>query len=127
MDLYREIILDHYKNPRNFGHLDHADSIVSDANVSCGDRIIMEISIEKKGTGIYISDIRFSGQGCAISQASASMLTEKVQGMSVEAVKKLNVNDILEMLGTSLTPSRIKCGVLPLEVLQKALTATSQK
>lgn len=127
MDLYREIILDHYKNPRNFGHLDHADSIVSDANVSCGDRIIMEISIEKKDTGIYISDIRFSGQGCAISQASASMLTEKVKGMTVEAVNQLNLNDILEMLGTPLTPSRIKCGVLPLEVLQKALTATSQK
>ncbi len=124
MDIYREIILDHYKNPRNFGHLDHADSIVSDANVSCGDRINMEISIEYKGKNSYISDIRFSGEGCAISQASASMLTEKVKGMTIEAVKKLTVNDIVEMLGTQLTPSRTKCGVLPLQVLQKALTTS---
>jgi len=117
MDIYREIILDHYKNPRNFGHLAHPDAKVEEGNVTCGDRISIEIAV-KNGT---LEDIRFSGEGCAISQASASMLTENVKGMKLSKIKKLDAKYILSMLGTTLTPTRTKCALLSLEVLQKAI------
>ncbi len=116
MDLYRDIILDHYKHPRNFGHLDKPDVVMEEGNVTCGDRIVMEIKFKDT-----IEDIRFNGEGCAISQASASMLTEKVKGMNKKQMRKLSRIDIEEMLGTTLTPSRVKCATLPLEVLQKAV------
>lgn len=123
MDIYREEILDHYKHPRNFGHLDRPDAKVEEGNVTCGDRIVMEIKGQKK-----IDNIKFSGEGCAISQASASMLTEKVKGMTLKEAMNLKTNDIMELLGTSLTPSRIKCALLPLEVLTKAIwKITTQK
>ena len=121
MDLYREIILDHYKHPRNFGHLDKPDVVMEEGNVTCGDRIVMEIKY--KGT---IEDIRFNGEGCAISKASASMLTEKVKGMNKKQMRKLSRIDIEEMLGTTLTPSRVKCATLPLEVLQKAMVSLNE-
>ena len=121
MDLYRDIILDHYKHPRNFGHLDKPDVVMEEGNVTCGDRIVMEIKY--KGT---IEDIRFNGEGCAISQASASMLTEKVKGMNKKQMRKLSRIDIEEMLGTTLTPSRVKCATLPLEVLQKAMVSLNE-
>lgn len=121
MDIYREIILDHYKHPRNFGHLIRPDAKLEEHNVSCGDRINMEVNFVKKKERI-IEDIRFSGEGCAISIASASLLTEKVVGMKIKDVMKLGTDDTLKLLGTILTPSRVKCAVLPLEALQKALT-----
>lgn len=117
MDIYREIILDHYKHPRNFGTLDHPDSMAEEHNTTCGDKIRMEITM-KDGE---LSDVKFSGVGCAISQAAASMLTEKVMDMSIEDIQKLNTESMTDMLGTSLTPSRVKCATLPLEVLQKAV------
>lgn len=120
MDMYREIILDHYKHPRNFGHLPHASATANAYNATCGDKIIMEIKIDNS----KISDVRFSGTGCAISQASASMLTEKVMGMKISDVQKLKTDDIMNMLETTLTPSRVKCATLPLEVLTKALWTT---
>ena len=116
MDLYRETILDHYKNPRNYGHLDGADVTSEEINVSCGDKIAIEMKISDT-----IEDIRFSGEGCAINQASASMLTEKVKGMKIKNVMKLTRADIEKLLGTALTPSRVKCAVLPLEAIQKAI------
>lgn len=122
MDLYRENILDHYKHPRNFGHLPKPDVVMEEGNVTCGDRIVMEIKC--KAT---IEDIRFNGEGCAISQASASMLTEKVKGMSVAKVQQLSRKDIEDMLGTTLTPSRVKCATLPLKVLQKAIISVQSK
>lgn len=115
MDLYREAILDHYKYPRNFGHLNHPSKVFELHNVSCGDKIQMEIIIKDN----KVTDIRFSGEGCAISQASASMLTEKVKGLSVDNIMALHTKDILQMLNTILTPSRVKCATLPLEVLHK--------
>jgi nitrogen fixation NifU-like protein len=118
MDIYREIILDHYKHPRNFGHLPKPDVKIEEGNVTCGDRIIMEIKVEEG----KIEDIRFSGEGCAISQASASMLTEKAKGMELTAVEKLDAEYVLSLLGTTLTPSRTKCALLSLEVLQKAVS-----
>lgn len=119
MDLYRDIILDHYKHPRNFGHLEGSDVKSEEINVSCGDRVVMEIllSADKK----KIADIRFSGEGCAINQASSSMLTEKVKGMAITSVMRLGRKDIEKLLGTTLTVSRVKCAVLPLEAIQKAL------
>jgi nitrogen fixation protein NifU and related proteins len=123
MDIYREIILDHYKRPRNFGHLVSHDAKMEEGNVTCGDRIVMEI----KGKNV-IEEIKFSGEGCAISIASASMLTEKVKEMNMEDVTKLTADDIMSMLGTTLTPSRIKCATLSLEVLKKAIwTITTRK
>lgn len=125
MDLYREQILDHYKHPRNFGHLDGADVVSQEINVSCGDKIMIEL---KFGAGSAeqnrrIEAIRFSGEGCAIDQASASMLTEKVTGMNASDVMKLTLDDVQEMLGTTLTPSRVKCAMLPLEAIQKAIVS----
>lgn len=120
MDLYREVILDHYKNPRNFGHLEKPDSVTEEGNVTCGDRIVMEIQVNKKNE---INNIRFSGEGCAISQASASMITETVLGKNTEDVLKLSSKDVLELIGTQLTPSRMKCAMLPLEVLHKTILA----
>lgn len=124
MDIYREAILDHYKNPQNFGHLDAPDAKVEEGNAACGDRIVMEINVKRTaGSGLRITDVAFSGEGCAISQAAASMLTEKVKGMRVDDVMKLNGQDILALLGTTLTPSRMRCATLSVEVLHKAVTS----
>jgi len=121
MDLYRETILDHYKNPRNFGHLSGANVTSEEINVSCGDRIVIEMRVESKGKRRIVADMRFSGEGCAINQASASMLSEKVIGMDIKGVMKLTLADVQTMLGTTLTPSRVKCAILPLEAIQKAI------
>lgn len=121
MDIYRELIIDHYKNPRNFGHLSGVKTSADAYNATCGDRIRMEVRVKRQKSKVKIEDIRFSGEGCAISQASASMLTEKVKGMTKDQVRNINTQEILKMLGTTLTPSRVKCAVLPLEVLVSAL------
>jgi len=108
-DIYREIILDHYRNPRNKGKLENADVTVHDSNPLCGDEIDMHLKVND---GI-ISDVKFEGKGCAISQASASMLTEMVMG------KDLKKEDILENIGLiNLGPARIKCALLSLKVLK---------
>ena len=122
MDLYREEILDHYKHPRNFGSLTGADVISEEINISCGDHIFIEVRIKKDAKNkMRIADIRFHGEGCAIHQASASLLTEKVMRMRTTDVMKLTLKDIETLLGVTLTISRVKCAVLPLEALQKAI------
>ncbi|HXG06084.1 MAG TPA: SUF system NifU family Fe-S cluster assembly protein [Nitrososphaera sp.] len=114
-DIYREIILDHYRNPRNKGKLPNADVSIHDSNPLCGD----EIDIHLKVDDGKIKDIRFEGRGCAISQASASMLTEMVMGKPLASVKELTKDDILENIGlTNLGPARIKCALLSLKVLK---------
>lgn len=114
-DIYREIILDHYRNPRNKGKLPDADVSIHDSNPLCGD----EIDIHLKVDGDKIRDVKFEGRGCAISQASASMLTEMVMGKPLTSVKDLSKDDILENIGlTSLGPARIKCALLSLKVLK---------
>lgn len=123
MDIYREVILDHYKHPRNFGHLDDPDVVVEEGNVTCGDRIVMEIKCTMHNKKQIIKDIRFSGEGCAISQASASMLTEVVVNTPIQKIMKMGAADITDLLGITLTPSRVKCAMLPLEVLHKAIVA----
>ena len=119
MDLYRQLILDHYKHPRNFGHLEGAHVTSEELNPSCGDRVGIEIKMSEHN----ISEIMFQGEGCAIDQASASLLTEKVKGMNKEEVMKLELKDVEALLGTTLTPSRVKCALLPLEVIQKAVSS----
>jgi nitrogen fixation NifU-like protein len=114
-DIYREIILDHYRNPRNKGKLADANVHIHDSNPLCGD----EIDIHLKVDGDQIKDIKFEGRGCAISQASASMLTEMVMNKPLESVKDLTKDDVLENIGlTNLGPARIKCALLSLKVLK---------
>jgi nitrogen fixation NifU-like protein len=114
-DIYREIILDHYRNPRNKGKLPEADISTHDSNPLCGD----EIDIHMKIRGDRIMDIKFEGRGCAISQASASMLTEMVINKPLASVKDIAKTDILENIGlTNLGPARIKCALLALKVMK---------
>ena len=114
-DIYREIILDYYRNPRNFGKLENPDIAMRDSNPLCGDEIEMHINIKDN----KVSDVKFTGKGCAISQASASMLTELIMGKDFEYVKKLAKEDILDNLGLpDLGPARIKCALLSLKVLK---------
>jgi len=116
-DFYRELILDYYRNPRNFGKLDPHDIDAKDLNPLCGDEIEMQIRVSPGKD--KIEEIKFIGKGCAISQASASMLTELAKGKPLEWVKALSREDILKMLGTSdLGPARIKCAMLSVKVLK---------
>jgi nitrogen fixation NifU-like protein len=117
-DIYREIILDHYRNPRNKGRLTNPDVSIHDSNPLCGD----EIDIHLKVDGDKIKEIKFEGRGCAISQASVSMLTEMVLDKPLNLVRDLAKEDILENIGlTSLGPARIKCALLSLKVLKMAM------
>jgi nitrogen fixation NifU-like protein len=116
-DFYRELILDYYRNPRNFGKLDPHDIDAKDLNPLCGDEVEMQIRVSTDKE--RIEEIRFIGKGCAISQATASMLTEMAKGKTLEWVKTLSREDILKMLGTSdLGPARIKCAMLSVKVLK---------
>jgi nitrogen fixation protein NifU and related proteins len=114
---YREYILDHYRNPRNYGKLEHPDVHAEDSNPLCGDQISMDLQI----AGDHVTEVRFRGRGCAISQASASMLTEMIEGRTVEEVIQLGTDDILETLGIPISPARTKCAFLPLRVLHRGL------
>lgn len=116
MDLYREVILDHYQNPHHAGRLDHADASYSDANTLCGDEITMDLKVGPDGR---VTDVGFEGTGCAISQASASLLTDQIIGMHIDDVLKLGRQDVLDNLGgIELTPVRLKCALLGLGVLK---------
>lgn len=111
---YREFILDHYKNPRNFGRLDGANVSHEEYNPLCGDLVGMDLRIED---GV-IEDVRFHGRGCAISQASASLMTERLKGMSLEEARGISKEDVLEELGIEISPARLKCALLTLKVLK---------
>jgi nitrogen fixation protein NifU and related proteins len=115
-DFYRDYILDHYRHPRNFGELEHPDAEAEDLNPLCGDEIRMQLKVDD---GI-VSDLRFSGKGCAISQASASMLTEAVKGMQLADVAKLSKDVVLDNVGIGISPTRMKCAMLGLRVLKSA-------
>ena len=114
-DLYRENIIDHYKNPQYRGHLDPNDIHFEDDNPLCGDHI--EITLRVDGSG-KVTDGRFDGKGCAISQASADLLIESVIGKPVDEVKQLSKQDVLDLLGIELGPVRLKCALLSLKVLK---------
>ncbi len=116
-DFYKEYILDHYRSPRNFGHLERVDASAEDLNPLCGDTIRIELALDADQR---VEDIKFSGRGCAISQASASMLTESIKGMKLEDVARLPQEAVLENVGIGISPTRMKCAMLGLKVLKSA-------
>ena len=117
-DLYRELIIDRYKNPQMRGVLDPHDYSYEDDNPLCGDRIRIDVRVDENGR---ITEAAYSGEGCAISQASADLLVESIIGKNLEDVKKLSKEDILEMLGIELGPVRLKCALLSLKVLKAGI------
>ena len=116
--IYQENVLDHYKYPINFKKVDNADLDYGDKNPVCGDDIHLYIKLDENHKVI---EVGFQGTGCAISTASASMLTELIEDMTLDEMKKLTNDDIREMLGIPLTPVRLKCAILPLKVLEGAI------
>lgn len=116
--IYSEIILDYYRYPRNKGTLDHPQIHARDSNPLCGDVVEMQLELDEKNA---VKDVKFNGQGCAISQASASMLTELVKGKSLEDVRKISKEDILSLIGGQLTAVRLKCALLSLKVLKTGI------
>jgi nitrogen fixation protein NifU and related proteins len=118
-DLYRDNLLDHYENPRHHGTLEHADFSHEESNPLCGDKIRVDVKLSADGT--QIAEIAFSGDGCIISQASASMLMEDVAGKAIGDVQKLERQDVLDMVGAPLTAARVKCALLGLKVLKTGL------
>ena len=117
-DIYREAILDHYRSRRHRGALPNADVSFEDDNPLCGDRIRMDVRLEVEDS---VGEVRFRGEGCAISQAAASMLCEHAAGRRIGEVLTWDKEQVLDLLGIPLTPMRLKCALLPLKVLQAAL------
>jgi nitrogen fixation protein NifU and related proteins len=116
--IYREIILDHFKNPRNKGTLDPHDYSAEDVNPLCGDEIRIDLRVDDD----VVSEVRFEGRGCAVSQASASILTEMIEGKSLEELKALTKDDLLEEIGIPVSPARLKCALLSLNVLRASIS-----
>jgi len=114
-DLYRDYILDHYKNPRNFGELPDATHHYHDTNPLCGDEITMMLLVDDDQR---VQDVRFTGRGCAISQASASILTEEVKGKTLDELRAIDREHVLANLGIPISPARIKCALLSLKALK---------
>ena len=115
--LYREVIIDHYKNPRGHGLLDDADGVADGQNPLCGD----EVTVSVRFDGDVISDVGFEGRGCAISQAATSMLTELVVGRNADEVARMPKEELLEEIGIPLSPVRLKCAILGFGTLKVAL------
>ena len=118
-DLYREVILDHYKNPRGHGVIEGADATAEGVNPLCGDEVSIFVQFAEDGE--TVDDVKFSGRGCAISQASTSMLMEMVKGRTAQEISELPKEALLEEVGIPLTPIRLKCALLGLGVLKVAL------
>jgi nitrogen fixation NifU-like protein len=118
--LYGELIRDHYRQPRNYGSLERPDIAHEDVNPLCGDRIRIEATVDSDER---IEQIRFRGDACVIGQASGSILTEMVKGWSIEAIEALGPPEILKALEAPIRPARIKCAVLPLEILQSGIAS----
>jgi nitrogen fixation protein NifU and related proteins len=115
--LYREVILDHYKNPRGHGVIDDADAVAEGQNPLCGDEVSIAVAFE----GDTIADVKFQGRGCAISQAATSMLMDMVKGRTAQEVATMSRDELLDEVGIPLTPVRLKCALLGLGVLKVAL------
>ncbi len=116
-DLYRDYILEHYRRPHNFGVIDAPTASYEGSNPLCGDRITMQLGIRN---GV-VDRVGFTGRGCAISQASASLLTDEIKGKPLEEVSRIESDDVLDLLGIEISPARLKCAVLSLDTLQHAL------
>ena len=122
LDYDQEFILDHYRDPRNYGALEHPDGHSEGVNPICGDRVALDVQVEDG----RITRIGFQGRGCTISQASASILTEVVENHTVEEVEKLTQAEFLDMLGIPISPARSNCAFLALNVLHACLKAVEQ-
>ena len=122
-DLYRELIIDHYKNPQYRGILEPNDISFEDENPLCGDHIRIDLRLDEDGK---VKEATFDGHGCAISQASADLLIESIQGKSLDDVKALAKEDVLDLLGIELGPVRLKCALLPLKVLKAGVYGLGQ-
>jgi nitrogen fixation protein NifU and related proteins len=119
-DLYRDYILEHYRRPHNFGVIEEPTASIEGSNPLCGDRITMQIGVSD---GV-VERVGFTGRGCAISQASASLLTDEIKGKPVADVAAFRADDLLDLLGIDISPARLKCAMLSHETLQKALAET---
>jgi len=117
-DLYRDYILEHYRRPHNFGVIESPTASFEGSNPLCGDRITLQIGI----TDGVVERVGFTGRGCAISQASASLLTDEIKGKPLADVEAFRADDLLDLLGIDISPARLKCAMLSHETLQKALT-----
>jgi nitrogen fixation NifU-like protein len=117
-EIYQEHVLDHYEDPYHHGHCAHPTHAHQDDNPLCGDFVRIELQVDRDGT---IRDIWFEGDGCCISQASASMLVERMDGRTLEDIKGFSADQMLELFGARLTPNRQKCCLLPWRVLQLAI------
>ena len=118
-NLYRDFILEHYRTPHNKGHLDPHDLEFADSNPTCGDEMSMTIQLDASRE--HIADVAFDGRGCAISQASASILTDDLRGRSLDAIKAMDPKELLDELGVPIGPARLKCALLSYKVLQGAV------
>ena len=118
-NLYRDFILEHYKHPHNKGTLDPHDLHFADSNPTCGDEMSMTLVLDSGRSAI--ADVAFDGRGCAISQASASILTDGLRGQSLDEVRDMNPKDLLDELGVPIGPARLKCALLAYKVLQGAV------
>lgn len=116
-DLYRDEILEHYRRPHNFGTLPSPDAMYEGYNPLCGDRITLMLGIRDD----VIEQVAFTGRGCAISQASASMLTDEIRGKPLADIARLTNEDVLDELGIEISPARLKCALLSLDTLRHAL------
>jgi nitrogen fixation protein NifU and related proteins len=121
-DMYQEVILQHYRAPRNFGPLDGADRVGEESNPLCGDHITLRLKVDPQSH--KIQEVRFQGDGCAISVASTSLLTEKVAGLTLEDAGHLTQEDVLKSLGIPLSPVRVKCALTGFSALGHALHPT---
>jgi nitrogen fixation NifU-like protein len=118
-NLYRDFILEHYRAPHNKGVLEPHDLHFADSNPTCGDELSMTIQLDDERE--HVSDVAFDGRGCAISQASASILTDELRGMSLGELRGIDPKDVLEALGVPIGPARLKCALLSYKVLQGAV------
>jgi nitrogen fixation NifU-like protein len=124
-NLYRDFILEHYRNPHNTGVLDPPDLQFADSNPTCGDE--MSMSLQLDAAGERIADVAFIGRGCAISQASASILTDELRGLSLEEIRAIDPRDVVENLGVPIGPARLKCALLVYKVLLGAVIGSAAR
>jgi nitrogen fixation NifU-like protein len=124
-NLYRDFILEHYREPHNRGVLDPHDLHFADSNPTCGDELSMTLRLDPAAE--RIADVAFDGRGCAISQASASIMTDELRGMSLDEVRGMDPREVVEALGVPIGPARLKCALLGYKVLQGAVTGAAAK